>query len=71
MSFPDLTPTEHGLRRGHWVETDPWDGVFHPTDITPVEHGLRRGSWVEIEAPPSPSGWSIGTLRFGGGGGWS
>lgn len=25
---------------------------------------------VVVGEPPSPSGWSIGTLRFGGGGGW-
>lgn len=71
MSFTDLTPTEHGLRRGHWVETDPWDGLWHPTDLTPTEHGLRRGHWVEIapEAPPRSS-WSINTLTFGASGGW-
>ena len=51
-------------RRGRSVESVSVENVGVPVVSPP-----RRGRWVQV-ALPSPSGWSIGTLRFGGGAGW-
>ncbi len=59
----EISPVESA---GTWLEVDLWTG--HPVhEISPVE---SAGTWLEIPFA-DPGGWSIGTLRFGGGGGWS